>query len=104
MLNYFPTKKEIEPKIYAYKLVGVPVKKGLLKIGYTTGDVKKRIDEQTKTARLEYDIVFIESQTVRKLWKTLFALAIYKNKWLILATKNSKGFLPCECRASLRSG
>jgi hypothetical protein len=34
VLNYFPTKKEIEPKIYAYKLVGVPAKKGLLKIGY----------------------------------------------------------------------
>ncbi len=60
MPNYFPAKKEIEPKIYAYKLIGVPAKKGLLKIGYTIGNVKKRIDEQIKTARLNYDIVFIE--------------------------------------------
>jgi hypothetical protein len=33
------------------------------------------------------------TQTIRKLWKTLFTLVIYKNRWLMLATKNSKGFL-----------
>ena len=32
-------------------------------------------------------------QTVRKLGKTLFALLNYGDKWLILATKNSKGSL-----------
>ena len=41
----FPIKKQINPKIYAYK-VNDPQYDGLLKIGYTERDVRKRIDEQ----------------------------------------------------------
>ena len=57
----FPKKPELSPKIYAYTDKSY---EGLLKIGYTTVDVKKRIAEQYPTKRpgeLPYKIVFEES-------------------------------------------
>ena len=60
MTNYFPEKKNIEPKIYVYSLPGVPEKDAWLKVGYTTGEVKKRIKEQVGTAGLKFKIEFEE--------------------------------------------
>jgi len=59
--EFFPPKPELSPKIYAYcdKAYG-----GLLKVGYTAVDVKKRVAEQYPTKRpgdLPYTIVFEES-------------------------------------------
>ena len=57
----FPEKPELSPKIYAYTDKSY---EGLLKIGYTTVDVKKRIAEQYPTKRpgeIPYKIVFEES-------------------------------------------
>ena len=59
--EFFPQKPEINPKIYAYTDKSY---EGLLKIGYTTVDVKKRVAEQYPTKRpgnLPYKIVFEES-------------------------------------------
>ncbi|MBU1167539.1 GIY-YIG nuclease family protein [Patescibacteria group bacterium] len=59
--EFFPPKPELNPAIYAYTDVAYP---GLLKIGYTTVDARKRIAEQYPTKRpgkLPYEIVFEES-------------------------------------------
>src|SRR3989338_1212738 len=60
--DFFPKKPEINPKIYAYTDKAY---EGLLKIGYTAVDVKKRVTEQYPTKRpgdsLPYKIVFEES-------------------------------------------
>lgn len=59
--DFFPPKPELNPKIYAYT---DKTYEGLLKIGYTTVDVKKRVAEQYPTKRpgnLPYKIVFEES-------------------------------------------
>lgn len=45
-------KPEARPRIYAYSIDDV-AHKGLLKIGQTTRDVKRRISEQLKTARIK---------------------------------------------------
>ena len=58
---YFPLRPELHPMIYAYQFIWVDGKKWLLKIWYTTKDAKSRIDEQTKTARLKYEIVLEET-------------------------------------------
>lgn len=59
--EFFPKKPELSPKIYAYTDKSY---EGLLKIGYTAVDVKKRVAEQYPTKRpgeLPYKIVFEES-------------------------------------------
>ena len=59
--NFFPPKPNLNPKIYAYTDKAY---EGLLKIGYTTVDVRKRIAEQYPTKRpgvLPYKIVYEES-------------------------------------------
>src|SRR3989344_6466409 len=59
--DFFPPKPELDPKIYAYTDKAY---EGLLKIGYTAVDVKKRVSEQYPTKRpgaLPYNIVFEES-------------------------------------------
>ena len=53
-------KPEARPKIYAYVLPSSSDHDGLIKVGQTTRDVKKRIGEQTKTAGLEPAILLIE--------------------------------------------
>lgn len=63
--EFFPKKPDLNPKIYAYTDKSY---EGLLKIGYTTVDVKKRVAEQYPTKRpgeLPYKIVFEES-AIRK--------------------------------------
>jgi Meiotically up-regulated gene 113/Type III restriction enzyme, res subunit len=59
--DFFPIRPEANPTIYAYELVGVDTHKGLLKIGYTSRNTKDRIEEQLKTSRVKYTIVFEES-------------------------------------------
>ena len=57
--EFFP--RQINPQIYAYQDIAYP---GLLKIGYTTINVEKRVAEQYPTLRpgeLPYKIVFSES-------------------------------------------
>lgn len=58
--EFFPLRPEAAPSIYAYKDTN-PQYKGLLKIGYTTGDVRDRVAQQYPTKRpgaLPYEIVF----------------------------------------------
>lgn len=50
-----PPKPEARPRIYAYS-IDDNAHGGLLKIGQTTRDVKKRIEEQTKTAGINVTI------------------------------------------------
>lgn len=59
--NYFIKRNEnIKPIIYVYK-INDNYHKGQLKVGFTSkGDAKKRIDEQTKTLRVNYEIVLEE--------------------------------------------
>ncbi|MBS0646212.1 MAG: DEAD/DEAH box helicase family protein [Verrucomicrobia bacterium] len=59
--DFFPARPDTNPTIYAYELIGVNGKEGLLKIGYTDRDAQKRVAEQLKTARLNYKIVYEES-------------------------------------------
>lgn len=59
--DFFPARPDANPTIYAYELIGVNGKEGLLKIGYTDRDAQKRVAEQLKTARLKYKIVYEES-------------------------------------------
>ncbi len=62
--NDFPQKPDISPMIYAYEELN-PKYTGLLKIGYTTKDVEKRVAEQYPTKRPDgiksYKIVYYES-------------------------------------------
>jgi len=59
--NLFPKRPESNPTIYAYKILGAENRKGLLKVGFTNRDARKRINEQLGTAGLEYEIVLEES-------------------------------------------
>ncbi|GMO65579.1 MAG: GIY-YIG nuclease family protein [Treponemataceae bacterium] len=60
---FFPQRPDSTPTIYAYEDTN-PQYDGMLKVGYTTRDVKERVSEQYPTARpgaLPYKIVFEES-------------------------------------------
>ena len=59
--EFFPKRPDANPTIYAYELTGVATHKGLLKIGFTNRNPKARIEEQLKTSRIKYKIVFEES-------------------------------------------
>lgn len=48
----------IEPKIYGYIHPNYPAHQGLIKIGYTEGDIDKRIKEQNQTANIDWLKVF----------------------------------------------
>jgi len=50
-----PPKPRAQPRIYAYSIAD-NAHHGLLKVGQTTRDVKKRIAEQTKTAAIKFTI------------------------------------------------
>ena len=56
----FAPKPASRPRIYAY-LIKDKAHAGLLKIGQTTRDVKLRVEEQLKTAAINYSIVLDES-------------------------------------------
>lgn len=61
--NFFPKRVESNPKIYAYEDTN-PQYKGMLKVGYTTKEVKERVAQQYPTLRpgaLPYRIVLEES-------------------------------------------
>ena len=62
--NLFPDKTKSSPTIYAYKLLGVSNKEGLLKVGFTTRNVKTRVDEQLRTSGIKYEIV-VEKSAMR---------------------------------------
>ena len=60
--NFFPLRPQATPEIYAYEDTN-PQYKGLLKVGYTTIGVQKRVRQQYPTARpgeLPYHIVMQE--------------------------------------------
>jgi hypothetical protein len=60
--DFFPPRPQVQPKIYAYEDTN-PQYTGLLKIGYTTRDVRERVAEQYPTLRpgpLPYRIVLEE--------------------------------------------
>lgn len=63
--EFFPSRPSTNPTIYAYELVGVTTHSGLLKIGFTDRDAKKRIKEQLGTAAIQHKIVFEESAMKR---------------------------------------
>jgi hypothetical protein len=61
--NFFPKRVESNPKIYAYEDTN-PQYAGMLKVGYTTKEVKERVAQQYPTLRpgaLPYRIVLEES-------------------------------------------
>ena len=65
--DFFPLRPKLAPKIYAYEDSN-PQYRGLLKIGYTTKDIKERVAEQYPTLRpgpLPYRIV-LEESAIRK--------------------------------------
>ncbi len=59
--EFFPKRLDANPTIYAYELIGVADKEGLLKIGYTDRDADTRIKEQIGATHLRYKIVFESS-------------------------------------------
>ncbi len=59
--KFFPRRPDISPKIYAYRILNAADRDGLLKVGYTTRDVKERVREQLQTSGLKYEIVLEES-------------------------------------------
>lgn len=52
------TRREVKPTIYAYTTPNNLDNDGWVKIGYTDRDAKTRIDEQTRTANLMYDLLW----------------------------------------------
>jgi hypothetical protein len=62
--NFFPSRSDSKPTIYAYEEDNHQYK-GLLKVGYTTVDVEQRVAQQYPTKRPDgkkpYSIVFAES-------------------------------------------
>ncbi|MCD6134786.1 MAG: GIY-YIG nuclease family protein, partial [Candidatus Omnitrophica bacterium] len=62
--KYFIQRPKLKPKIYAYEIPDAENRKGLLKIGYTTRDVRERIKEQLGTAGLNYRLL-LEEDAIR---------------------------------------
>ena len=58
------SKPQVRPKIYAYS-IDDHAHKGLLKIGQTTRDVKKRVAEQLRTAAIKNYRIELESDAIR---------------------------------------
>ena len=60
--NFFPSRPNLMPQIYAYS---DPRYEGMLKVGYTTRDVQKRIADQYPVKlpgdKLPYKIVYQDS-------------------------------------------
>jgi hypothetical protein len=62
--EFFPRRPAVNPSIYAYEESGNAGLEGFLKIGFTNGDVQKRVAQQYPTARPgkpPYKIVLEES-------------------------------------------
>ena len=87
--NFFPSRPDIDPKIYAYITPGVIENQNFIKIGYTERDPEKRVKEQTQTAAINYKILLIASAlrpdgstfTDKDVHKVLARKFIRKNEW-----------------------
>ncbi len=62
--DFFPQRPELKPTVYAYTLPNDISRKGQLKIGYTTRDARKRIEEQVGATRAKFEIL-LEEPAVR---------------------------------------
>ncbi len=62
--NFFPPRPDLHPTIYAYKILNASDREGLIKVGFTTRDVRERIKEQLGTAGLRYEII-LEASAMR---------------------------------------
>ena len=60
MIYNFPQKSVSIPAIYAYKILGAVNRSGLLKVGFTTREPEKRVQEQVGTSGLKYEIVLVQ--------------------------------------------
>ena len=60
-MDFFPQRPKLHPQIYAYKILNAPDREGLIKVGFTTRDVRERIREQLGTSGLRYEILLEES-------------------------------------------
>ena len=57
VMEFFPQRPDLLPKIYAYEHIGVESQKGYIKIGYTVRDVETRIYEIEHTSGVPYRIL-----------------------------------------------
>ena len=81
-MNFFPTRPELNPRIYAYEEPVNPNYRGLLKVGYTTKNVEERVAQQYPTKRPEehpYRIVLDES-AIRDDGTTFTDKAVHKSE------------------------
>jgi len=62
--KYFTKRPELKPIIYVYEIPDAENRKGLVKVGYTTRDVKARIKEQLQTSGVKYNIL-LEEDAIR---------------------------------------
>jgi len=112
--QFFPPRPDIKPKIYTYRILNSADREGLLKVGYTTRNVKERVKEQLQTSGLKYEIVLAESAlrsdgtafTDHDVHKALhqagltrvdgewFACTPEKVKAAVVSVRERKGFIP----------
>jgi hypothetical protein len=59
--NLFKIRPEVKPKLYVYEIPNESSRAGLIKVGYTTRDVRERIKEQLQTSGVGYKILLEES-------------------------------------------
>ena len=59
--DFFPQRPKLKPTIYAYKILNASDREGLVKVGFTTRDVRERVKEQLGTSGLRYEIILEES-------------------------------------------
>ena len=91
--EFFPQRPA--PQIYAYILPDVKTHEGFIKIGYTTRNPKKRIDEQLRTAQIKYKILLTEPALRDD--GTIFTdkdihAVLIKNKFARLDNQNNEWF------------
>ena len=59
--QFFPSRPDSNPTIYAYRILNATDRKGLLKVGFTNRNAQERVKEQLGTSGLSYKIVLEES-------------------------------------------
>ena len=59
--QFFPLRPVTNPTIYAYRILNVSDREGLLKVGFTNRNAQERVKEQLGTSGLSYKIVLEES-------------------------------------------
>lgn len=63
MQQFFPSRPDAQPIIYAYREPGAPQLKGMLKVGYTSRTIEERMHEHYPTLKpgdKPYEVVFTE--------------------------------------------